>query len=938
MELIDCKMKTFRYILAALLVFTLAACNREPMQDSLDGDAYELIATIAPDGPQTRTILMDNPGVRVETTWAAGDAITIFGPSGECMTLNVAYGDIIDSGKSTILRSSTALPSGNITALYPGGGNASVSGGKINTVFPNTQHYTITGGVPQPDPAVSIMAGSGSVKNGVAFFNVMAVLKIGHAFDDETTVTSVTFRDLSGKAVSGSISIDPSDNYSSQVSGGSATLTLDCGEGVELEPGETGVFYMIVPAREYPSGVEITFVTSAGEQFSRQAGSSNGITLGRGVIYPVGEISNREYVAGKDASVLADNAHLMTPELLRQMTVLSSDSEYVRDPQGGFVYLDMMPMSAPAYSILIPNDMPFNEGDYLVFEATDDLPTGGVYQIIHKDTPYADENHSRIEAHMTTDFAKAFKKLEYGAKLYDDNGEMIEGAGEDMDLSSYLSEVHDAEGNPIQYSISEQGQIQISRDDFEEALTKALTKIDKSISSPKLSMTITDPSKVCEATLGAKLTVNMKAGIKVDDGELQWVHFMFNPQVKFSGNFAIKGAVSYSKSFHLITLYFVPGIPVAPGVVLTPEIEIRGSIGLGGEIVFSTSIEYTYDMGRFGFSYNNGAGFTFHHFEAEPDPKDDFKTELGTGLTGTIYAQGTLTFIPSISLFRVFRAGIYTDCSLKLGMTVGTETIDNNIYKTRKLFLTPEIAFSPYVASMGGVFSTKWDNLIPKIEFDPLWERYVDPVIDYSSTIDLIAPGHWEQFLVCATGTGYYRLDLNTQKFFGQMLGGYISTSLDGFTYSCKSLKPTLDDWDVCVIFKNGDYSGDWKHLLANFSGHLALSDYSSEKLMNMREQNRYTLMTIPHNQKEEDDISCSGELMCPGEFLPGEPRVLHFACVNKSNGRIYTIKESYPVTYYWPNTPDGPWWNAISIQAETYYYYKEHGWQDWPSDLPLPF
>lgn len=937
MELIGQKMKTTRHILAALLCLAVAACTSEPIHDNAEAVTYELTASIAPDGPQTRTILMDNPGVRVATSWAYGDAITIFGPSEEKKSLNVEYGDIYDNGKTAIFRSSLALPSGELSALYPADGNASISGGKINTVFPDTQHYTIKEGLPQPDPAVSIMAGTGSASSGIAFRNVMAVLKIGQSFDEETTVTAVTFRDLAGGAVAGSISIDPSNNYASQVSGGNTAITLDCGDGLELEPGATGIFYMIVPAREYPKGFEIAFVTSTGEQTTRQVGVTNGVTLGRGVIYPVGEVSSRDYIAGKDASVLADNAHLMTPELLRQVTVLKAYSEYVRNAEGDFVYYDNTPIYAPYYSILIPKDMALNEGDYLVFEATDDLPSGGVFQITRKVKPYADDNHSCIEAHLTTDFTKAFKKLEYGAQLFDSEGEIIEDAGEELDLASYLSEVRDADGNAIQYSISDQGQIMLSDDVFEEALTKAITKLDRSISSPKLSMTITDDSKVCEATLGAKVTINMKAGIKVEDGELQWVHFMFNPQIKLSGNFAIKGAGSKSKSFHLITLYFVPGIPVAPGVVLTPELEIRGSIGVGGEIVFSTSIEYTYDMGRYGFSYNNGQGFTFHHFESEPESTDNFKPELGASLTGTVYAQGTITAIPSISLFRVFRAGIYVDFSLKFGMTVGEETIANNIYKTRKLFLAPEIAFSPYVASLGGVFTSKWENLIPKIEFEPFWERYLDPVIDYNSTFDVIVSGVTESHYVAATGGNYYWMGLNTQQFYGAMFAlNRIVQSIDGFSYSCKSLKPTLDDWDVCVLVKNGNYSGK---IMGVCLGNLHYTRFMPETYTDIIEQNRYPLMTIPHSQKEGDDISGTGEIFCPGEFLPGEVRSLHLVCVNKSNGRIYTVKESYPFTYYWPSPPEGPWWNIESISQETYKFYREYSRiPAWPSDIPLPF
>ena len=936
-------MKTARYyILAAMLLYIMSGCVQEALIDTSVLDQYEIIATIATDGPETRTILMDNPGIRVQTRWAADDAIGIFGADGNKRTLTVSAENIGEGGKTAIFKSADALPAGSMTAIYPADANASVSGGRITTVFPDKQLYSRFKGVPQPDPAVSLMAGTGSALTGVAFCNVMAVLKIGQAFDQETTIKAVTFRDLSGKAVAGTISIDPANNFSSEVSGGQNLLTLDCGDGLTLQSGVTGVFYLIVPAREYPRGVEVTFITAEGEEMSRTAGTSRGMTLGRGVIYPLGDIASRDYVAGNDAAVLSDKAHLMTPDVLRQISVLSVGEESVRNAEGGYVSYsviynnatDYTQVRAPYYSMLVPRDLNFHEGDYLVFEATDDLPSGGIFQITREETPYADDNHSRIEIHITTDFAKAFKSLDYGKEIFDADGNIIEDSGEDMDLSSYLSEIRDAEGNSLQFSLSDRGEIQLSGDVFEEALTKGFSKTDKTISTDKLSITITDPTKVCEATVSAKVSINMKAGIKIEDEELQFVHFMFNPQIKLSANFAIKGQVNKSESFHLITLYFVPGIPIAPGVVLTPELEIRGSIGIGGEIVFSTSVDYTYDMGRYGFSYLNGQGFTFHHFESSPAPTA-IQPEFGAGLSGTVYAQGTITAIPSLSLFRVFRAGIYVDFSLKFGMTKAKETIDNLIYDTRKLFLVPEIAFSPYVASLGGLYTSKWENLIPKIEFEPLWERYLDPVIDNHTGFNMIAPGVAQSNYRYYDGTNYYLIQCQEGLMFPSLgLWGHgIARYIDGFHFYCKSLKPTLDDWEVYMIVKSGAYEGRWHDLCLRQYGIIPSYPYT---YTNLFEMNRYKLMDIPENQDEGDDISASGEVSCPGDFFDGGVRSLHMVCVNKSNGRVITVRELGPITYYWPNTPEGPWFTVETVSE--YRYNNELGnYQIWPSDIPLP-
>lgn len=91
-------MKTTGHILAALLLCVFAACTSEPAPSD-NSTVYELTASIAPDGPETRTVLIDNPGVRVQTYWTQGDAISLFTTSGENQTLYVDDENIGDGGK-----------------------------------------------------------------------------------------------------------------------------------------------------------------------------------------------------------------------------------------------------------------------------------------------------------------------------------------------------------------------------------------------------------------------------------------------------------------------------------------------------------------------------------------------------------------------------------------------------------------------------------------------------------------------------------------------------------------------------------------------------------------------------------------------------------------------------------------------------------------------
>ena len=926
-----------RYILAALIVCALTACAREQMDQLSEPDRFELTATIAPDGPETRTILMDNPGVRMQTSWAAGDAIGIFTSSGDSFTMSVSEGDITNNGRTAVFRSSSAIPSGAISAYYPAISGASISGGKITTAFPNIQHYVKVNGVPQPDPAVSLMAGTGTALSGVAFCNVMAVLKIGQAFDEETVISSVTFRDLDGKAVSGNITIDLADNYASQVSGGSDILTLDCGEdGVRLDEGVMGVFYFIVPAKEYPMGVEITFITKDGQRMTRTAGTSKGTAFGRGIIYPIGDVSNRDYLAGKDSWALSDHAYMMTPELLNQMTVIEKGEALVQNFDGGTVVYNGEATKAPWYKMMVSNDLGFKKGDYFVFDASDELPTGGVYKVVEAQTPFGDENHSCIELRMTADFAGAFKKLSFGAELYDEDGKYIEGSGETLDMASYVSEVVDSEGNPVPFSIVPGGQLVLSDGVVEDLLTKAIIKHDTSLSTPTLSREF--KSEHCEASVGVNLSVDIRAGLKIADGELHWLHVMFNPKVNFSAEFTLSGSDYQSKSYHLITLYCLPGIPISPGVFLTPELELRATVGIGGEVKFSTSIKYSYDLGKFGFSYLNGQGFTFHSEESKPAPTDGFKPDVDFSLTGTIYARAGLMPIPSISICKVLRAGMYIDCGLKFGLTGGAETIEGHVYEVRRLFLQPDIKFSPYVASLGGVFTKKWDDLIPSPEFDPIWERYLQPVIKYPTTLNVSGIGVSATSYKYTDGTNYYILQCQEQvsdkdpvpiHFIG-VAGHPICQTINKIDYGFASIKPTLDEWDVVIDVDSGTLTNlPWGQLVLQSMDNITTTYlYLYTDRYNL---DRYTVLTIP--AAKDDPVGAAGNVELE-HIYSGAVRSVHLRCINKRNKAVYEAKSKGPFAFYWPDTPDGPWFKWISV---TEYEYHECIWPVWPSDVPLP-
>ena len=231
--------------MAALTLLATACTEQE--QATPQGDPASLRVTISDDEAATRCIVIDNPGIKLESFW---------------------------KGLGTLM------------AYYPYISNASQTGDGLVLDFPAVQHYTTVGGVPQPDSEVCFMAGKGSVGNGISFVNLMAVLKVGQAFESETQVRSVEFRDLSGAPVSGTFSVSFNGNIPEATFTGSGTvLTLDLGaEGQTAYEGSLFNIFLVVPARNYPKGFEITFVTVDGQQTVRTIGSREGKELKRSVV------------------------------------------------------------------------------------------------------------------------------------------------------------------------------------------------------------------------------------------------------------------------------------------------------------------------------------------------------------------------------------------------------------------------------------------------------------------------------------------------------------------------------------------------------------------------------------------------------------------------------------------------------------------------------
>ncbi len=785
---------------ALVVLALLAGCARESM-DNLSPESHSILAVIEKDLPETRTVTIDNPGVRISTHWQAGDRIGVLGKSGGPAEFSVASNDISADGKSANFRSETSVPSGSLLAFYPWHEGASASGNKLTINVPATQKYTLHSGISQPDASSSIMVASGSASIGLPFRNVMSMLKIGQAFDAPVTITKLEFRDLSGMAVCGSMTVDLDNNYSTEFSGNGTVLTLDCGKGVELKEKEMGKFFLIVPARNYPKGFEVTFITSAGEQFTRQAGVSMGKTLEKGVVYPVGDVPARDYAAPDVKTEFMPGVTLISGENLDKVKVISKE---MIEPGGG---LDPMPI----YNMMVQNDLNPVVGGYFVLEANEDLPSGSVY-VIQQVEPYGG-NYKQVRIVPADNPACAYKNLDIGGDMWDEEGNLIEDAGLDIDLSNYLSEIVDSEGNPIPFSVSQSGQILLTEEAADRLLgTKGLTRGDKSFTTPSFNYQLAGDDDQ-SVTFAASITLNMKAAVRITDGELVFLHFTAHPEINLSVEFALSREWEKSVEIDLATFRFVPGVPIAPGLVMEPRLNVRIGMGVFANLNIKAGLSYTYDCGQYGFSYLQGQGFFFRHQDFEPKPAG-FNPQFSMNAEAHLGVYSTLNFFPSLHIWGLIGAGIDTEIRMTFSLDASysseakpTNLTDNLDYygsnSSLKLQITPKVTCTPRTVSIGGWLTKKWDKLSFSKEWDPIWEQHLIPSgagglkLNYETKIgDYI----WTTVI---DDTNFYGVGYRYNFYGGPNTS--IMTAVNGFDWGVDfDTEHLLSDWDAYVYIYEG--------------------------------------------------------------------------------------------------------------------------------------
>jgi len=290
-------MKSDHKTLALLIIGLLAfGCDKaetgEPDSGVLPDAMPEF--TAATGDESTRTAL---DGLSV--VWLEGDAVAVFAGNEEAVEYSVKEG--CGGGTTTTLVSKASTPpkgkqiAGNV-AYYPCADVVFCAKDgdsyKVITTVPERQTYSQNsfGGGSMPMVAVTESVSD----TRLSFKNIFGVLKIPMRMD-KVRVKSIEVKGNAGEKLSGDATVTCSDKGAPSIqfsSDAKETMTLDCGEGIELNPTTAVPFYIPLPPVTFSKGITVKFVLSTGETVVRTADKE--LAIVRSSILNMPEVEDEE--------------------------------------------------------------------------------------------------------------------------------------------------------------------------------------------------------------------------------------------------------------------------------------------------------------------------------------------------------------------------------------------------------------------------------------------------------------------------------------------------------------------------------------------------------------------------------------------------------------------------------------------------------------------
>lgn len=286
----------------AVVATMFAACSKDATNDAgLDLSKDKLYVSISNED-ESRVQLDEE----CQTVWTESDLVAVFNKTTDnrCYKFTGQTGD--KTGELVYVEGgATGSAIDKVIALYPYDSAAVIADGLIQTTIPATQKYVANsfgeGG--------NIMVAQSDNEN-LSFKHVFGWIKL--QLSGNYAVKSITLAGLNNESLAGSITIDPATQ--SIGNGEAATLTLDCGEGVQLTDTPTAFYIAVIP-QTFENGVDITINLVGGGSYSKSIAHS--FTVTRNHIVPVKNLEKRfktiTYTTSDDNAITIDEAKFDAP-------------------------------------------------------------------------------------------------------------------------------------------------------------------------------------------------------------------------------------------------------------------------------------------------------------------------------------------------------------------------------------------------------------------------------------------------------------------------------------------------------------------------------------------------------------------------------------------------------------------------------------------------
>lgn len=249
------KRVTFLAMLLALVV--LIGCKKETNASDPEQPAKKVPMTFYayPQGGERTGFDVDGR----TSIWTEGDVIKIFSSSdaeGSEFILSEGAGTNYGVFEGELVKSA------NYAAAYPANLASSTDGSTIIFNLPGTQEYMPNSYVPNTVPVVSY-----TTDNHLYFDNTTGLLRIGIKTTEAVTVTKMVLADkISTAKLWGTFSITALASQGLDYeSGGDNTLTMNLGDGVELNSEDYTYFFFCLPVGALEEGFTLDMESADGK-------------------------------------------------------------------------------------------------------------------------------------------------------------------------------------------------------------------------------------------------------------------------------------------------------------------------------------------------------------------------------------------------------------------------------------------------------------------------------------------------------------------------------------------------------------------------------------------------------------------------------------------------------------------------------------------------